>query len=699
MADTLESLELEVKHKASGAESELAKVTAQIKEMASALGTALPQLKQYADTLKSLGGSIKKGLPSTKSTRNPLPDGTAGQTAATPIPQDLQDAISNASKVDVLKAKLDSLRDSLSKAFDSGDTNKAYALRDKILQTEAALRKAEQAARGAGRGMNDLAKEAKKANTPLNAILKSLGRIAFYRVIRSVIKAVGQAFSEGLKNAYAFSKGITTEGNRFAAALDSMSSSGLEMKNQLGAAFIGLLAAIAPIVNQIINLVIALANAISQIFAAFTGGTYLKAKSVAKDFADTMKAGGGAAKEWKNQLLGFDEINRLNEPNQGGGGGGAAAIDPSEMFEDTPLDGWAKKLREIILWLKDHMEIVKGIAIAIGAAILAWKLGSFIAGLTQAAPLMKTVLGIAIAVAGAVLMIHGAVDAIENGVNWDNLVEMIAGAGLLTVGLAIAFGKVGAAVGLLVGGLALLIVGFQDWFKTGQLTNQSLAAIELGFLGIGAAISLLTGSWIPLAVAAVAGAVVFVIGKWDKLIAKCSEFQAKLSSSLGNGKLEWQDFAAVVAKVIMAPIDAIITFIGWIQALVRWCQAAHAWIQDVLDGLSFLDGFRTANSPTYDIFQDSSAWTSNFASGGFPSEGQLFIAREAGAEMVGTIGGHTAVANNDQIVEGIRQGVYEAVTAAFSQRSGSETSVKVYLDGQEIRNSQKRYERALGVNA
>ncbi len=40
--------------------------------------------------------------------------------------------------------------------------------------------------------------------------------------------------------------------------------------------------------------------------------------------------------------------------------------------------------------------------------------------------------------------------------------------------------------------------------------------------------------------------------------------------------------------------------------------------------------------------------------------GQLFIAREAGAEMVGSIGGRTAVANNDQIVEGIYQGVAAA---------------------------------------
>ena len=58
------------------------------------------------------------------------------------------------------------------------------------------------------------------------------------------------------------------------------------------------------------------------------------------------------------------------------------------------------------------------------------------------------------------------------------------------------------------------------------------------------------------------------------------------------------------------------------------------------------------------------------ATGGFPDEGQLFIARERGAEMVGSIGSRTAVANNDQIVDGITYGVRTAnedvVTAIYA---------------------------------
>lgn len=49
-----------------------------------------------------------------------------------------------------------------------------------------------------------------------------------------------------------------------------------------------------------------------------------------------------------------------------------------------------------------------------------------------------------------------------------------------------------------------------------------------------------------------------------------------------------------------------------------------------------------------------------YASGGFPEMGELFIANEAGPELVGTVNGRTVVANNDQIVEGIAAGVASA---------------------------------------
>ena len=73
-----------------------------------------------------------------------------------------------------------------------------------------------------------------------------------------------------------------------------------------------------------------------------------------------------------------------------------------------------------------------------------------------------------------------------------------------------------------------------------------------------------------------------------------------------------------------------------------------------------------------------------FGSGGFPDSGQLFLARESGAEMVGSIGGHTAVANNDQIVQAVSTGVYNAIMSAMSNQNGSNNEFHVYLSGREI---------------
>lgn len=77
-----------------------------------------------------------------------------------------------------------------------------------------------------------------------------------------------------------------------------------------------------------------------------------------------------------------------------------------------------------------------------------------------------------------------------------------------------------------------------------------------------------------------------------------------------------------------------------------------------------------------------------YASGGLPTTGEMFIAREAGPELVGSIGGKTAVVNNDQIVESVASGVYKAVLEAIGQQS--EKPMIIELDGEVIyRNQQK----------
>ncbi len=77
-----------------------------------------------------------------------------------------------------------------------------------------------------------------------------------------------------------------------------------------------------------------------------------------------------------------------------------------------------------------------------------------------------------------------------------------------------------------------------------------------------------------------------------------------------------------------------------------------------------------------------------YAKGGFPTKGQMFIANEAGPEMVGTMDGKSAVANRNQITTGIANAVYPAVynamIAALSRMGGNNSEIRVYLGNKEI---------------
>lgn len=114
---------------------------------------------------------------------------------------------------------------------------------------------------------------------------------------------------------------------------------------------------------------------------------------------------------------------------------------------------------------------------------------------------------------------------------------------------------------------------------------------------------------------------------------------------------------------------------------------ATGWVKKVLDALSI-----PASLPKLNV-----SW---YAEGGFPDVGEMFIAREAGPELVGRIGNKTAVANNDQIVQGISAGVYNAMVSAgasgdtnVSVNIGNRTLSKVFTSG--IKSENNRYGRAV----
>ena len=64
-----------------------------------------------------------------------------------------------------------------------------------------------------------------------------------------------------------------------------------------------------------------------------------------------------------------------------------------------------------------------------------------------------------------------------------------------------------------------------------------------------------------------------------------------------------------------------------------------------------------------------------FEKGGFPTKGSLFVANEAGAELVGNIGGRTAVANNDMIIQGIENASYRGMVRAMSTQNGNKDTI------------------------
>ncbi len=106
-------------------------------------------------------------------------------------------------------------------------------------------------------------------------------------------------------------------------------------------------------------------------------------------------------------------------------------------------------------------------------------------------------------------------------------------------------------------------------------------------------------------------------------------------------------------------------------------NVALNWIKGVeVVGIKPFSSLRTINIPQIPLL----------AEGGIVGAGQMFVAREAGPELVGSIGRKTAVANNDQIISGIEAGVYRAMTAANSVNKGGSQTIRIIneIDGDVV---------------
>lgn len=143
----------------------------------------------------------------------------------------------------------------------------------------------------------------------------------------------------------------------------------------------------------------------------------------------------------------------------------------------------------------------------------------------------------------------------------------------------------------------------------------------------------------------------------------CQKLADSLESNGGQIDDKTQEIMNVIANIDNVDPTIIARLIG----------PSKSSVKDVKDTLGGIPDSKTVQ---YGVDTNVKGFTyfirPNYrAMGGFPDTGELFVAREAGPELVGRINGKTAVANNDQIVSGISSGVYNAVRSAMSGNGGN----------------------------
>lgn len=433
--------------------------------------------------------------------------------------------------------------------------------------------------------------------------------------------------------------------------------------------------------------------------------------SAMDSFDDSIGSAVEKAEKLKKTVLGIDEINALNGNNSASAGEGANGYNDvfAGLINDEPYNFLGNidtsKLDEI----KDKLRIVLETAVSIGAAIATWKALTLISNLSTAiskADSLKTVLqnvtgkigkvgGAAIAIGGAFTLGFGAADAIVNGLNFSNLTQMIVGATAATVGLGIAFGPVGAAVGAVIGVVTILGTliyehreGIKQFFE--GLGANAKANIEVIKIEFHKGVESIKGKFNEFGTNAKANWAVFKLN--------CSEgwntFKVKASEGIANASSNWTYFTTncktTVQDKVVTPFKNGIDNIGtkittFKDNTIKKLKSIGTSVVDFISGTfgSVINGvlssienninkfIRLLNKAIVVINKIPGVNIGTIAEinipkiemrkdGGMVSTGQMFIAREAGPELVGTIGHRTAVANNNQIVAGIASGVSAA---------------------------------------
>ena len=512
--------------------------------------------------------------------------------------------------------------------------------------------------------LNRLGEAADKANKKLDApgkrgygFLDSAKFLLKYQLIFKLFSMVTNAVKEGISNLYEWSK--ATNGV-FAKSLDSAKSKILLLKNSIATALAPAITALIPVFNAVANAVVFCLNAIAQFISAIRGlGTWTKATEAVGDYTEAVKGAGAAH---KGLLASFDELNVIGSSGSGGGGGA------SNLWEGAFEE---KELSPFFAWIKDHLSLVKTLALGIGAAVVGWKLSSgFVSAVNGVAGNFKKIVGFAMTISGAIMEASASIDAFSSKNSWDTLIGQLSGAALMAGGLFLMFGKVASGIGLIVGGIPMLVTGLKEWITTGEATNEVLSAISAGILFVAGGISLLTGNWLPLIVGGIGVALVWLVGKWDDIKTAISNawnsFVSWMDSSVIQPvKAALEPIATWIKTYIITPIMNVVQpVIDLINKLIAWVSKKDTKVIEVKystsktpSGASYTSTYTPPVSHGAGMAGMEMVDFQAKADGGFVNSGQLFVAREAGPELVGTIGGRTAVANNDQIIAGVASGV------------------------------------------
>lgn len=299
--------------------------------------------------------------------------------------------------------------------------------------------------------LNELHNGIDKARDGFKGMLSDFMRIVKYRMIRSIIKQITQAFTEGTKNVYFYSKAV---GGTLAPAMDDAASILLQFKNSIGAAVSPLIQELIPVLKTVVEWAITGINWLNQLFSLLRGqSTWTKAIYKATDaFDDQSKKAKKAGKSIKDLLADWDELNIIQSESGGGGSGAAkAAEDYTKMFEEeSKFDNW----------LSDHFRDVLDMIKMAGVALLGWKLSKNFTGVLG--KLFKLVAGGAMVALGVKLSFESGFDAGLNGFKTDNILGMIGGVfatglgGYMLTSVAGLGGGIGLAIGLGVGIVASL---------------------------------------------------------------------------------------------------------------------------------------------------------------------------------------------------------------------------------------------------